>query len=85
MKMPGVLVDALVTMMPRIEASEALTAAQAVALGSGTMDRSDARKMSADWVRRARGGVVDRHSVDPVIHAAKLESMGIRVAGAGSG
>ena len=68
-------------MMPRIEASEALVMAQAVALGSGTMDRAEARKTASEWSRRARGNMRADRETSWDAHAARLASMGIVVKG----
>jgi hypothetical protein len=83
--MPGWLFQSLVEMMPRIEASEALVSAQAVALGGGNLERAEARKLWNRWERLAR------HSSEPSMqrassqreHSQMMESLGFVVKGPG--
>lgn len=46
--------------IPRLEAQEDIRLANSVALGSGTLKKGDARKLSRQLNRQASGGQVNR-------------------------
>jgi hypothetical protein len=51
------LLRALYDEIPALAAEEALTSAQRVAMGSGTLDPHDARALHREWRRAAFGNV----------------------------
>jgi hypothetical protein len=42
-------------MLPRLQAEEAISGANATALGTGSLDKIDAGRLSAKWTRTASG------------------------------
>ena len=48
-EIPSGVVLALLTMLPRLDAEESITAANRVALGTGSMSDDDARSVSRLW------------------------------------
>lgn len=62
-------------MIPRIQASETLDAATAAALGSGSLKKGDARRITSSLERRANAGQSRANKPD----AAMLAAMGIGV------
>jgi hypothetical protein len=72
MRMPMALVRASLTMMPRLQAEEALLAVQVTALGTGSLKPGDARAVR-DRLARAAGRRARAHRATP----EGLAAMGI--------
>jgi hypothetical protein len=53
---PIAVFDALVTMLPRVEANEARTAATVAGVGNSFRPGSWAKRQQAEWNRAAEGG-----------------------------
>lgn len=67
---PTYLLEELAAEMPRLEAAESLRRAAEIALGSGTLQKEDARAIRHSWLRTADGDA----STKRVRSAADLEA-----------
>lgn len=65
-------------MLPRLQAEESLRLATAIALGSGTLKKSDAQAIRSDLVRQAEPARAGR-PLTPSERLSAAESLGIRV------
>ena len=65
---------AYIEMLPRLQAEEKLTAVTAMALGTGAIDKKDARRIASEWEGQA--GIV-RKKVRPRPSPEMLAQMGI--------
>lgn len=71
MAVPVAMVRAYLTMLPRLQAEEAVAAAEAAALGAGLLKPADRRRILARLERQAAGGASSPAApADPAILAA---------------
>lgn len=54
MRMPTCLVLALLTMQPRLQAEESITAANRIAKGTGSLKDKDAAALAREWAEAAQ-------------------------------
>lgn len=76
--MPLPLLRAYGRMMPRLQAEEALLLVTATALGTGSLDKHEARRTMAEW-RKVADGPQPRQRLSPEQRNIMLRSAGIGV------
>lgn len=76
-RVPIGLMRACLTMLPRLQAEEALTARTAVALGTGSYERSDAREITDTWLQQAQAPRAGRGRPAPAASPEALSGVGI--------
>lgn len=76
--MPIPLLQAHLTMLPRLEAEESIVAAERMAVGSGSMKPAPRRDVVAGWRRAAKVDAA-RRATDPEGHRALAAAAGIGV------
>jgi hypothetical protein len=74
-RVPMVLVESYLAMLPRLEAEEAIDAASRVGVGSGTMSADTSRRLRRTWERLAEGNT-PRPRLTPSVE--QLSVMGFR-------
>jgi len=74
---PVWIAKAHVAMLPRLEAEEAMMRATEVAIGTGSMEKKEAKRMMGIWGQTARGRTEERKK--PVFNLAAMAACGIRV------
>lgn len=79
---PTAVVDAMSTMIPRLEADEARHASTVVAVGRSFKPGRWAKQQQAEWDRAARGG---RSAAKKAPSAGELSAVGIKLKGAPRG
>lgn len=71
------LLNSYISAMPRLYGEQSMDAAQRVAVGSGTMDKSDRKKLVGHWQKLTGDNAVRKPS--PEERRAMLESVGISI------
>lgn len=72
-RVPFALVRACVAMLPRLKAEESMRASQEIAVGTGSLDRHESRRVTGAWVATATAA--DTRKQRPT--SAALAAMGI--------
>lgn len=80
MDMPTGVLFAFVRMLPRLRAEDSMRSAEIVALGTGSMDKKDARSTSRRWAREADpDSVAAERPVDEEQRKMMIASVGIQI------
>lgn len=77
--MPTLLLNAYATRLPRLSAEESLMAAQRIAVGTGSLQKGDGRRIAEGWQRMAAQHRPVVRPTDEAMYAAQMAGLGIGV------